>query len=263
MPKIDICVLTAGRFDMLERCLDAIEQEITITPCNVYVYDNGSPSEERMKNGDIFAHPIITKHKRSNHNLGFPKGANNAIRMGTAPLVLFISDDIMLHPGAIQSLLETMSNPKIGMCGLKLVFPLEGNDVNRPAGKIQHIGHSVDLRGNILHPCVGWSANNPKCCVSREVFSVTGATFMVRRDAFNKVGGFNEVYGKGYFEDVELALQMRGLGYKIWVDTDAVADHYVGATFVQRKENIPIQDNQKLFLSRNQKFLVWTDWEMR
>lgn len=262
-PIIDICVLTAGRFDLLAKCLTNIQNEIEFTPCNVYVFDNGSPVEERTKNNELFNKPWITKHKRVNKNTGFPVGANSAIAMGSAPLVLFISDDILLQPGAVASLLQTMQQKEIGLCGLKLIFPADSTDRARPAGKVQHVGHSMDLRGNITHPFVGWSANNPRCCRSQEVCSVTGAVFMVRRKLFDAAGKFNPVYGKGYFEDVELGLNIRALGSKIWVDTNAVAVHYVGATFTQMKENIPMEQNKQIFLARNSSRLQWTDWTMR
>jgi len=261
MDKIDICILTAGRFDLLEKCLDSVEQVTKNTPCNVYVFDNGSPSDDRQAAADLFRRPIITRHRRSSNNTGFPGGANAAIRMGKSPLVLFVSDDIVLTDGAIESLVSTMQDKKIGMCGLKLLFA--DGSTSGPAGKVQHIGHAVDLDGNIIHPLIGWSANNPRCCISREVFSVTGAVFMVRRALFERVRGFNTAYGAGYYEDVELALQITGLGYKIWVDCNAIAYHFVGATFSHKKQPPMLDRNRQIFLSNNRGRLVWTDWIMR
>lgn len=260
---IDICVLTAGKFDLLHQCLSAIKEETKNNPANVYVFDNGSPSEELVIFRSLFTQDFITKVKRNNRNTGFPAGANSAIGMGKSELVLFVSDDIVLKPGAIKSLLSTMKDPTIGMCGLKLLFPQLSTDPARPAGKVQHVGHTVDLRGNIIHPFVGWSADNPKTKQSGEMFSVTGAAFMVRRKLFNQVGGFDPVYGKGYFEDVELALRLRGLGYKIWIDTNSMAEHHVGATFAKLGEPSPMEQNRSIFLARNKQFLVWTDWEVR
>lgn len=261
---IDICVLTAGRFDLLDKCLDAIGKEVKNTPCKVYIFDNGSPTDERLKHADIFTKPFITSHKRKDTNIGFPAGANTAIKMGNSEYVLFISDDIILYPGAVDSLYKTLkNNPKIGLCGLKLLFANDSTDPARPAGKVQHVGHAVDIRGNIIHPFIGWSASNPKCCVSGERFSVTGATFMMPRHVFNKVRGFNIDYKLGYFEDVEMALNIAALGYKIWVDTNAIAEHYVGATFTVRKEQATIQENQQKFLAKNRQLLRWTDWELR
>lgn len=261
MQELDVCVLTAGRFDLLGRCLDNIRNELEFTPCKSYVYlvDNGS--KNRLADGQlVFNHPIITKHKRLNRNIGYGGGANTVIKMGRSPLVLFVSDDILLQPNSIRSLLKTMEDRSIGLCGLKLLFPQDGK--NGPPGAVQHVGHSIDLKANIIHPFMGWSANNPKCCQSGERFSVTGAVFMVRRKLFERVGGFASEYGSGYYEDVEMALHLRALGAKIYCDCNAIAEHYVGATFEITKDN-QINHSKDVFMNRNRKFLEWTDWKLR
>lgn len=263
MVNIDVCVLTAGRVDLLRKCLDAIQMQDVDAKLTVYLLDNGMSRQVRMENQDVFRHPVIDVERRRGDNIGYPGGANQVIGLGHNELVLFISDDIVLQPGAIQSLLDTMQNDKqIGLCGLKLIFPKDSSDPGRPAGRVQHVRHAVNLRGEVVHQFVGWSADNPRCNVSGECFSVTGAVFMTRRTAFNKAGKFNVIYGSGTYEDVELALNIRSAGYKIWVDTNAVAEHYVGATAQLRKEPFKLDQNKSIFLQRNAKRLVWTEWEL-
>lgn len=253
-PLLDICILTYKRQDLLLKCLTSVQKELETLEdeARVFVLDNGS--EPTMK----IEHPLEFTRKRLSPNRGFPAGASAAINMGTSPLVLFLSDDIELIPGALQSLLRTMDKPDIGLCGLKLLFPADSVDANRPAGKVQHVGHAVSIRGQIIHPLIGWSDDNPKTCVSGEVFSVTGAAFMVRRRAWKLAGGFDEVFAPGCFEDVDLALKIRSLGYKIWLDANAKAWHYVSAT----GEQFPISRNKNIFDARwsSTKMVVWDEW---
>jgi len=155
-----------------------------------------------------------------------------------------------------------MDNPEIGLCGLKLIFPQDSTDPGRPAGRVQHIGHGIDVRGEVTHPLMGWLPENPKCCVSREVQSVTGAVFMVRRSVFIKAGGFFEGYGKGYFEDVDLNLTIQSLptgqgsNYKIWLNAEATATHWTGATFIKKNEPVPMEVNRIILLQRKGKMLI-------
>jgi GT2 family glycosyltransferase len=242
---------------------------VSILKARILVLDNGSPQEDYVKNLDIFEMVKSTRlsiehgaTKRSQENMGFPRGANELFRMGSAPLIMLITDDVMVNPDAINVLVRRMDDPTIGICGMKLLFPPTSTDPNRPAGRVQHIGHGVNIRGEITHPLMGWSADNPKCNVSREVFSVTGAAFMVRRNLFRQVKGFSEDYGKGTFEDVELCLRIRQLGYKIFIDTNAVGYHHVGATVQLKKEGFPLLFNSMLFNSRWANSLAWTEWEM-
>ena len=82
--------------------------------------------------------------------MGYPGGANKAIYAGMSPLCLFVSDDIILHKGAVDTLIRRMDDPKIALCGLKLVFPTDSADPQLPAGKVQHVGHAMNIRGESL-----------------------------------------------------------------------------------------------------------------
>ena len=256
---VDIALLTAGYVEpsVFRDCINAIKREMQTVDSTLYVFRDNNPPETRQAYDEILS--TIPNAKIKHHsgvNVGFPRGANHAIKAGTSPLVLFISDDIILHEGALQKLVKTMDNPEIGLCGLKLIFPADSSDPGRPAGRVQHIGHAVNIRGEITHPLLGWRPENPKCCISREVQSVTGAVFMVRRNVFLKAGGFFEGYGKGYFEDVDLNLSIRQLGMKIWLNAEATATHHTGATFVKKQEPVDMQGNQMLLLRRKGNLLV-------
>lgn len=257
---VDICVLTTNRFDMLRKCLKSIDA-LTFKDYSVHVLYNGSDKKERILNNDLVER---YNSKVLEQLVGFPLGANAAIKMGTSPLVLFVSDDIELFPDALDVLVRRMDDASISLCGLKLMFPPSSSDPHRPAGRVQHIGHAMNLRGDIIHPLVGWDADNPKCCVSQDVISVTGATFILRRDLFNKVGGFNPVYGRGTFEDTDLALKFKQLGFRIFIDTNAKAYHYVGATAEKDRNLAPnLTMNSMIFKSAwaQSGLFEWNDWK--
>lgn len=261
---VDICIITAGRFDFLEKCVDALISEAmsTSVPCHIYLLDNGSDAEERIEHNDIFSRQEITKVKRLHTNTGYPHGANSVIDMGRAPLVFFVTDDVVVSQGVIDKLVKRMDDPAIALCGLKLTFPQDSSDPHRPAGKVQHVGHGVNINGDITHPLVGWDPAHPKCNISRDVISVTGAVFMVRRAAFEKAGKFDESLGLGTYEDVTLALQLRRLGFRIFIDTECTATHYVGATAEKLRMPFPLQLNSMTFKSKwiNSGLLQWDEW---
>ncbi len=263
---VDIALLTAGRIDpsIFRSCISAIKREMETVDSSFYVCRNGRVPETQQAYDEIISTVPNAHTKHQSEDAGFPRGANLAIRAGSSPLVLFISDDVILHEGTLQKLVKTMDNPEIALCGLKLTFPTNSTDKGRPAGRVQHIGHGIDIQGNITHPLMGWMPGNPKCCKSREVQSVTGATFMVRRIDFLKAGGFYEGYGKGYFEDVDLCLTLRSQGKKVWLNAEATADHHTGATFVKKAEPMqPLEVNRMTLIQRKGNLMVndnWTFW---
>lgn len=260
-PLVDIAILTAGEIppELFENCLRSVFTETASVQSKVYVYRNGNPAETKAAYDEILSrYPATVLQNKDNK--GFPFGANKAIRAGNAPLVLFISDDVILHAGTLDKLIRRMDDPTIGLCGLKLIFPENSTDPGRPAGKVQHVGHGIDIRGEIVHPLIGWNPANPKCNVSRDVVSVTGATFMVRRKIFNLAGGFFEGFGMGYFEDVDLCLEIRRLGHRVFIDTDATATHYVGSTFAKNKIQAPFEQNKMILRARKQNLFAHDSW---
>jgi GT2 family glycosyltransferase len=155
------------------------------------------------------------------------------------------------------------SDEKIGLCGMKLLFPEGSDDKGRPAGRVQHIGHGIDIRGEVVHPLMGWKPDNPKCNVSREVLSVTGGVFIVRRNAFLRAGGFFEGYGLGYFEDVDLCLTLREQGWKIWIETEAVGTHYTNMSMMRSEVRPDMEWNKMIFRGRKSNQLIndtWSYW---
>jgi len=261
---VDICLLTAGKenMDIFEKCVQSIVSEIPSIPSRLIVYQNGIvPKENIVRQERILSNlPPMSRRAESNQNRGFPGGANRAIRSGHAPLVLFITDDIVLKKGCLDTLVRRMDYIEIGICGLKLLFPLDSSE-SGPAGTTQHVGHGISIRGAITHPFLGWSADNPKCCVSREVMSVTGACFMVRRRVFEQAGGFYEGYQMGYYEDVDLCMTIAKNGHKVFIDTDAQAYHYGGQT-MKNEERPPMQFNEMVLHTRHVNDFKWSEFEM-
>lgn len=256
---VDIVILTGGRFDMLRKCLDSIRR-CTSVSYNIILVDNACDQKEKNENLDLFQN-VMTK--RLTQPVGFAEGNNIGARMGHAPLILLLNDDVELTDGCIDSMVRTMDDPQYSVVGAKLLFPETSSSPIRPAGKVQHIGHALNVKAQVIHPLVGWSADNPKTCISRECFSVTGACLMTRRSIWNRLGGLDLLYGAGTMEEVDYCLKVRGLGGKIYVNTDAVAYHYTGATSEKKNTPFPLQINEMKFLSRwsGSGLLAWDDWK--
>lgn len=255
-PLVDVVITTAGRFDCLRDCLAALDAQEVLH--STILIDIASPAEERISNSDLFED---RQSKRLQENVGFPRGANEGARMGSAPLILFLGDDVTLQEGALDAMVRRLDDQSIGVCGAKLTFPPNSTSPIRPAGKVQHVGLALNIRGEIIHPLVGWSPDNPRTCNSREVLATTGACFMIRRSLFNKIGGFDTVFGLGTFEDVDMCFKVRQLGFRIFVETEAQAFHYTGASAEKKGAGFPLQNNALIFKSRwgGTPFMLWDE----
>jgi GT2 family glycosyltransferase len=267
-PTFDVVITCAGRFDMLTLCLDAIYNTATF-PISITIVDDACKKEEKMQFSSIFAYneekdiyKTITSFRclRNETQQGFVKSCNRGAKGSKAPYLSIITDDVIIHEGYFDKMFECMKDADMGIVGSKLIFPPTSTHKARPAGKIQHVGVALDIRANVVHPLVGWSPENPKTQISREVLAVTGAIMTIRSKIFHSLGGFDVIYGLGYWEDIDLCLKVRKLGYKIWLENSASAYHYVAATSEKGVvHNSGFQQNAMIFRTRwaNSGFLVF------
>ena len=247
---LDIVIPVYRRFDLLEKCLSSIPDAAVNIRYNIIIVDNNSPREEADPFYNQYNNLVVIRNKE---NFGFPKACNQGVRRKASPLIFLLNSDVILEPNSIDLLVRALDDPKIGVVGMKLLFPEDHAGLNpniRPAGKVQHVGLATNIQGDFFHIFLGWDADHPKVNATKEVYAVTGAALMTRRSIWNKVGGFFEGYGAGTFEDVDFCLSVRDIGYNIIVETRAVGTHYVGATAEKYQLGYPLQMNRLLLFQR-------------
>lgn len=281
--ELDIVIPVYGRPDLLGPCLAAVEANTLAIDYQLILVDDKSPEPETLEpiynslNGN-------TRLIRHTANMGFPATCNDGAAQGNAPAILFLNTDVVLRPGAIAAMLKTLwadaqSVPpamiaphtgQVGVVGPMLLFP-EGTPYG-PPGKIQHAGMDFNLSGQPIHVNIGWSADNPKVTMQRSMQAVTGACLLTRRETWQKVthayrqagdpshGGFNLVYGRGTFEDVEYCFAARSHGYRVVYEPTAVGTHHVGASSVARNEAMPLSRNASIFRARCGHLILWCEW---
>lgn len=250
MSLVDIVIPVYGQFELLLKCLDSIHNAFKTTLFKIIIVDDNSP--EKFILPDEYRNFNVTL-KRNTKNFGFPKTCNIGARQGQSPLIFFLNSDVVLEENSGDILVKTMDDPTIGIAGMKLLFPeglTQEQHKIRPAGKIQHVGHSFNITGDPHHMFVGWGTDNPRVNQFRDVPSVTGAALMVRRNLFKMVKGFDEIYGRGTFEDVDLCFSVLSLGGRIVIQPEAVGTHFVGGSSAEQGFGFPLSQNKQLFYNK-------------
>lgn len=267
-PVIDVVIVTGGRFDMLRKCLDVLYLEAENVPLSVTLIDNVTDAEEYRENADLFfrrenSRITVWYVKHIKQEMGYSDANNEGARFGTAPLIMFLNDDVELLPGAIQTVVDTFKDETIGAVGIKLLFPTNSTSPIRPAGKVQHVGMALNMRGDAEHPLVGWSSDNPRVNLNRDVISITGACLTIRRALFHQVRGFDPVFGMGTWEDVDLCFKVRASGFRNYVNINAVGYHYTGSTAEKKRRPFPLQHNKMIFQSKwaATGLMAWTSYD--
>jgi N-acetylglucosaminyl-diphospho-decaprenol L-rhamnosyltransferase len=164
-------------------------------------------------------------------NLGYGAGANLGSEHTEAPYLIVCNPDLVIKPGAVGTLLEVLlERPEVGLVG-----PL----LRGSSGHVYPSGRDFPGLGESLgHGFVGmfWGGNpwtrryrriGAEQHRSRSADWVSGAFFLVRRDAFESVAGFDESYYM-YVEDVDLCWRLRQAGWDIWYEASAEVVHEQG-----------------------------------
>lgn len=200
------------------------------------VGDDNSPDFDLRK----FIAPQFIQ--RNPQNLGFAGNVNTAAKRATRDILAIVNQDVTATPershGWDAALLNAFADPQVGIVGARLLFP---------NGAIQSAGGLFDATGTPYHRCIGYS--NPdyeEVATPREVDWVTGAALAIRRDLFERVGGFDTSYVRGYFEDVDLAMKVRALGYRVMYEPRCTLYHNPGST----GGNTHFMANARLFRQR-------------
>jgi GT2 family glycosyltransferase len=269
---VDIVMPIFGEWALAEKALDALAASAVglSEGYRVIVVDNGTPAwedaegkritpqdqaiavKDRLRPGDVFF--------RIEENEGYPRAVNKAAARGVSPLLLILTADVYLMPGAISAMVRGLDDPQVGVVGPLLLFP-EGTKYG-PSGRVQHAGISFDIRGKTFHHFIGWTPENPRVNKPAEVSAVTGACLMTRRNLWNQIGGFAEVYGKGTYEDMEYCFAVRQGGAKVLYLPSARGYHVVGGSMQAgaNRSGFALPVNETIFRGRWQHMLMWDEW---
>jgi N-acetylglucosaminyl-diphospho-decaprenol L-rhamnosyltransferase len=224
MEDVGIVIVTHNSAAEIGPCLDAA----TATGAAVIVVDNasedGTQAELERRGVQWIANPS---------NTGFAAAVNQGIRALRAPLVLLLNPDAIIQRGLEQlreacrdphtaaaggMLVDNLGRPQIGFMVRRFPSPgalcLEALLVNRlwPRNRINWHYRCLDLTYTKL----------------LEVEQPAGAFLMIRRDAWEKLGGFDESFYPLWFEDVDFLKRAKCNSYHICFVPCAVARHSGG-----------------------------------
>jgi len=220
---IDIVIPVYGQKAMLEQCLTALQANTT-PPHRIIIADDCSPDEETrayLKLVEKMEGVILIRSKK---NHGFPANVNHALSSVTSEFFVLLNSDTKPCTGWLTPLLEEMEDPQVAVVGSKLLYPRE--KVSPLGNTLQHCGVARDWLGRPYHMWRGLPKNLPAACKRRELNCVTFACALIRKSVWDEVGGLDEGYTGGQFEDVDFCWTVRKMGYKVVYTPYSILWHY-------------------------------------
>ena len=224
-PKVSIVIPNKDEKETLKKCLESIWQKTTYSNYEIILVENNSTTREIRdyyqeldgKNGVR----VVYWDKEFNYS-----AINNfGISYAKGEYILCLNNDItVISPEWIEELLANCQRPEVGIVGARLYYP---------DNTIQHAGIVLGMGGCAGSLFVGLARSRGgylhKAALQQDLSAVTAACFMVKKEAFEKVGGFEEKLAVA-FNDVDFCLKVRHAGYLVVYDPYAELYHHESKT---------------------------------
>ena len=208
---ISIILPSKDNPEILRRCVKSVEKHTRI-PFELIIVDNGSNHANRQKvqalvdeinenNSAIYVYREMEFNMSAFYNLG-ASYANGG-------LLLFLHDDVVVQRHEwLSHLSEKAKLPYVGAVGMKLLYP--SSNIIQHAGIMSVQGtpvYKLQYRRNAETQYFGFNKG------IRNVLAVTGACMMVRKDLFDRVGGFDEARFPHCYSDIDFCYRIHEQGF--------------------------------------------------
>jgi GT2 family glycosyltransferase/glycosyltransferase involved in cell wall biosynthesis len=236
--KTSIIILTFNNLDYTRQCLESIYAATPLEDFKVVVVDNAS-QDETPSFLQEFAHTHPNLQcilNRENH--GFAGGNNQGIDLALGEYIVFLNNDVVVTRGWLEGLVAHLQDPKVGMvgpvtnsAGNECRIPVDYQDLSGVAEfaaryTASHRGQSFEIKMLPMH------------CVA------------LRRRTVDEIGGLDERFGLGMFEDDDYAIRLKQAGYRIHCVEDVFVHHFGSASF----SRLGAAAYWRLFIENRKKF---------
>jgi O-antigen biosynthesis protein len=238
-PDITLIITNWNGSDLLRECLPSVLESVKYDRSHSYevmVIDDCSNDNSLKILSDEF--PEVRTEKTP-QNLGFQEANNYAVNLTGSKIVMPMNNDIKLDQKALYYLIQHFDN----------------KDTFAVSGKIFSFDKTTFLygnRGGYFQKGHFHLYEKPKEDNSQTLFACGGA-FMVNRQKYLDLGGFDAMYHPLYYEEIDLSYRALKRGWKIYYEPKSIAYHKVQATITRQEK----QQQISLISARNNYLFVW------
>ncbi|UCC43876.1 MAG: glycosyltransferase family 2 protein [Candidatus Zixiibacteriota bacterium] len=213
--SVSVIIVTHNSMPLLEECLANLKAAMQGIPGEIVAVDNNSVDHSATVVVRYFPKAKVIVNR---DNPGFGTACNQAAQRSSGEFLLFLNPDVLVDQDAIRNLRAVFSaRDRIGLAGARLRHP---SGMFQPTcRKFPTISNLVYSRGSVIGQISGSRSQRPEHIYTLPdydqttiVDAVAGTMSMVRRDLFEKIGGFDERFFL-FMEDTDLSLRLNRQGY--------------------------------------------------
>jgi GT2 family glycosyltransferase len=235
-PDVTVVMLTYNRWDLTREALRLLA-EVTEPRYEVVIVDNASTDGTLDELEQVAGATIL----RNPSNLGFGPANNQGAGLARGRHLLLLNSDAWVRPGWLEPLIEVADCRGVAAVAPKLLYP---------DGRLQEAGSILWRDGRVRQYGDGDLANRPEYNFRRTVDYASAACLLVRRSAFNAVGGFDPRFAPLYYEDVDLCLALASGPGRVVYQPRSLVEHVRGASGTGGVQSGKIERNRRLLRGR-------------
>ncbi|MDP2754258.1 MAG: glycosyltransferase family 2 protein [Nitrospirota bacterium] len=236
MFDITISIVSYNSKNVIKNCIHSILETTSDIQKEIIVVDNCSEDGSAELVKTRFPDVRLIENRE---NVGFGKAHNQSFRISKGNHFLILNPDTIIFPNAINKMVEFMDNHKdVGVSGCKIFWDDDKNFMF-PDLRIHNLKTSIiqftpfcSFFPNSLISKWYWKTAYPlwDTKIPIEVDGITGGLMLVRREAFESVGFFDENFFL-FFEEHDLLRRIKKGGWEIYYLPDAEIQHYFEESF--------------------------------
>jgi GT2 family glycosyltransferase/tetratricopeptide (TPR) repeat protein len=225
-PLASIVILTWNQLDYTRQCVDSLFKH-THSAFELIIIDNGSTDGtlEYVQELDR-AHTACIRIETiaNSNNVGFAKGCNQGLAVSRGDYLILLNNDVVLTSQWLQRLTRAMENhPHLGLVGPMTNYVSGPQRITNPSYDVNTLNGLEKYAHRHAETYDGLIESN---------WRIAGFCMLMRRAVMEKIGGLDERYAIGNFEDDDFCARAHLAGYKAAVIKDCYLHHYGGRTFV-------------------------------
>lgn len=237
-PTISVIVVSYSSENFIEKCISSVLENLPKSG-EVIVLDNNS-TDKTVDILEKFENKI--KLIKSKENLGFSKGNNRASKEATGDYLFFLNPDTEIETSLDPLVAFYENTTDAGIVAPKLIMP--SGEIQESVKKLPTIIGA--FKEYILRAKKAYSQYVPDTDEPVSVEMVYGAAWLIKKELFRELGGFNEKFFM-YYEDADFCKRLGRLGKKVYYYPGVSIKHLVGATRTDK-------DKYKLNLESSKKY---------
>ncbi|MBK8167209.1 MAG: glycosyltransferase [bacterium] len=221
-PLVSVIVLTWNALEHTQRCVASLLEHTDARHELIFV-DNGSTDGTIEWLGQLARSQPRVKVVLNDTNLGFAAGNNRGLAAARGDFMVLLNSDTVVTPGWLERLLKpALDDPRVGLVG-----PFTNNVTG-----VQKLP-KVDYDQRTLVGLDRFAARHAAAHAGQVAHAlwIVGFCLLIRRGVLERLGGLDEVFGQGNYEDTDYCLRAFLAGYRTVLAKDCFIHHVGSASF--------------------------------